>query len=107
MSSTTGWWPRSEIGDRRCAAQRHGDAELIGKDVEGMADAGLPGSSKPVEVRPPHQHRAGAAYEGREDVGTAAYPRVQEDFDAVAHGVDDVRECVDRRRDVIELATAM
>ena len=97
----------THVADVVGAREREADLELLADDVEGCGYAGLPLGRKGVEEGFAYEAAAGTQRQGFEHVLAGLDATVEQNFAAIACGLDDFGEDLNRRRGAIDLAPAM
>ena len=87
--------------------QRHVARELGLQDLQRLDDAGFAARAEAVEMRPARRAGARPERERFQNVRAAAHAAVEDHLEAVAGGVDDLLEHVERRRREVELPAAV
>src|SRR6516162_3863554 len=92
-----------QLADRGAAHQLHIALQFSLHEAKRALDAGLSGRSQRIEIVAADADRLGADRESLQDVGPALHAAVHEHIDAIAHGVDNFSELIERCARAVEL----
>jgi len=87
-----------QLGDGAATNEREHAIDLFPENSDRTRSTGLAARRDPIERRAAEQHRLRAERQRLDDIAAAPEPAVNEDREALACGIDHVRQRVEPRR---------